>query len=200
MRLSEIRQAVTLLDNEWELGEVDTRTNGRVCAWLYLLEILAESEKIVVATVDKRVVGFAGYAKWNSENKKIRKKLYQICRSIILYSPLVKNREALVRYNDNYDYVPAKMAEALEGEVSILLVDEEFRGRGLGKRLLSEVFELARKDGMRNIQILTDESCNFHFYERMGCEKYYETEIENQEYGRLGKVSIEKAYVFVKWL
>lgn len=200
MRLSEMRQAVTLLDEEWELGQEASRTSGRVCAWLYLLEVLAESEKIVVAKIGNEVVGFAGYAKWGSKNRRIQKKFYEWWRKAILYSPAVKDRDELIRYNDNYDYVPARMAAELEGEVSILLVDAKYRGKGLGKKLLDDIFRLAKADGMRNLQILTDESCNFHFYEKMGCEKHYETVIENREYGRLGKTSTEKAFVFVKWL
>ena len=30
---------------------------------------------------------------------------------------------------------------------------------------------------MKNIQILTDESCNYKFYEVCGCKKIYETQI-----------------------
>ena len=48
--------------------------------------------------------------------------------------------------------------------------------------------------------ILTDESCNFKFYENCGCEKIYETIVKNQEYGKLGNISSEKAFIYEKRL
>ena len=53
---------------------------------------------------------------------------------------------------------------------------------------------------MKNLQILTDESCNYEFYEKCGCQKIYETMIENTEYGKLGKIEAEKAFIYEKKL
>ena len=63
-----------------------------------------------------------------------------------------------------------------------------------------EVFKMAKKDNMKNLQILTDESCNYEFYEKCGCQKIYETMIENTEYGKLGKIEAEKAFIYEKKL
>ena len=71
---------------------------------------------------------------------------------------------------------------------------------GIGKKILSEVFELAKNDNMKNLQILTDESCSYYIYESLGCKKVYETIVENKEYGKLGSVSTEKAYIYEKVL
>lgn len=40
-----MKQAVNLLANEWDLGKTSSRAKGNVCAWIYLLEILEETEK-----------------------------------------------------------------------------------------------------------------------------------------------------------
>lgn len=63
-----------------------------------------------------------------------------------------------------------------------------------------EVFKRAKKDNMKKLQILTDESCNYHFYEKCGCQKIYETMIENTEYGKLEKIKAEKAFIYEKIL
>ena len=47
--------------------------------------------------------------------------------------------------------------------------------------LASGVVYYAKNDNMKNIQILTDESCNFKFYEACGCNKVYEKVINNGE-------------------
>ena len=49
-----------------------------------------------------------------------------------------------------------------------------------------------------NLQILTDESCNFRFYENCGCGKVYETIVKNQEYDKLGSISSERAFIYEK--
>ena len=81
-----------------------------------------------------------------------------------------------------------------------MLVDKSYRGKGIGKRLLLKVFEYAKKDNMKNLQILTGESCNFKFYETCGCKRVYETIVKNQEYGKLGNISGEKAFIYEKKL
>ena len=66
----------------------------------------------------------------------------------------------------------------------MLILDKKCRGKGIGKKLLEQVFELAKKDNMKNLQILTDESCSWQVYEKLGCQRIYETVVENKEYGK----------------
>ena len=63
-----------------------------------------------------------------------------------------------------------------------------------------KIFEYAKKDNMKTIEILTDESCNFKFYEKCGCKKIYETVIPNNEPDVLGNTSSEIGYIFEKKL
>lgn len=51
---------------------------------------------------------------------------------------------------------------------------------------------------MKNLQILTDESCNWKFYESCGCEKVYETIVENKEVNKLGSSINERAFIYEK--
>lgn len=53
----------------------------------------------------------------------------------------------------------------------VIVIDKNYRGKSIGKKLLLEAFNLAKKDNRKNLQILTDESCNFKFYENCGCKK-----------------------------
>lgn len=66
--------------------------------------------------------------------------------------------------------------------------------------MLSEVFELAKKDNMKNLFILTDDSCSYYIYESLGCNKIFDTVVENKEYGKLGSISSERAYIYEKLL
>ena len=59
------------------------------------------------------------------------------------------------------------------------------------------MFEKARRNNMKKLQILTDESCNYKFYESLGYKKIYETVITNKE--TLNKET-EMAFIYEKRL
>ena len=196
----EMKQAVNLLTNEWNLGKKECGATGNICAWIYLFSVLEESEKIVTYSDGRKLVGFSGYSKNNSKKHLLKKKFYAVIKNKLYKSKDIKDLNALKEYENNYDYLPRELENYFDGEVSILLVDKSYRGKGIGKKLLLKVFEYAKKDNMKNLQILTDESCNFKFYETCGCERIYETIVKNQEYGKLGNMSSEKAFIYEKKL
>ena len=128
------------------------------------------------------------------------KEFYKIVKNRLYKSKSIKNLEALKEYENNYNYVPKELKNYFDGEVSILIVDKDYRGKKIGEKLLIEVFELAKKDNMKNLQIMTDESCNYKFYENLGCKKVYETIVENKEIGQIGNGYTEKAFIYEKKL
>ena len=200
MKYNEMKQAVNLLANEWDLGKKEAGAEGNICAWIYLMDLLEESEQIVTYKSGNKLIGFCGYSKQSSHKKIIKKKIYKIIGNILKKSKKIKNKNAINKYYNNYNYVPEELENYFDGEVSILIVDKNYRGKNIGKKLLFEIFEMAKKDNMKNLQILTDESCNYKFYEKCGCKKIYETIIENKEYGILGQITSEKAFIYEKTL
>ncbi len=200
MKYNEMKQAVNLLANEWDLGKKEAGAEGNICAWIYLMDLLEESEQIVTYKSGNKLIGFCGYSKQSSHKKIIKKKIYKIIGNILKKSKKIKNKDAINKYCNNYNYVPEELKNYFDGEVSILIVDKNYRGKNIGKKLLFEIFEMAKKDNMKNLQILTDESCNYKFYEKCGCKKIYETIIENKEYGILGQITSEKAFIYEKTL
>lgn len=200
MNYNEMKQAVKLLSKEWNLGKKEAEANNDICAWIYLLDILQESEKIIKYKEGNKLIGFCGYSKESSNKHKVSKEFYKIVKNRLYKSKSIKNLEALKEYENNYNYVPKELKNYFDGEVSILIVDEDYRGKKIGEKLLIEVFELAKKDNMKNLQIMTDESCNYKFYENLGCKKVYETIVENKEIGQIGNGYTEKAFIYEKKL
>lgn len=198
MNLVEMKQSVDMLYDEWDLGKTLSHSKGKVCAWIYLFEILEETEKMVIEKEHSKVIGICGYAKWNSKKHIIRKNFFHILKTILIWSPLVKDKKAIYQYSNDYDYTPDELANYFDGEISILILNSNYRGKGIGKKMLSQVFEYAKNDNMKNIQILTDESCNFKFYEACGCSKIYEKVINNGEPGKCGNTSSEIGYIYEK--
>lgn len=200
MKFKDMKQAVALLYKEWNLGKKESGATGNICAWIYLMEILSETEQFVIYKEKNKLIGFGGYSNTNSKRHFIRKKIYEFIGKQLYRSKDIKDINGLKQYYDNYDYTPKEMNNYFDGELSILIVDEVYRGKGIGQKILTKVFELARNDGMKNIQILTDDSCNYKFYELQGCDKVYETVVKNEEYGILGKINTGKAFIYEKKL
>ena len=44
MKIKDMKQAVDLLVNEWNLGAKESGANKKLCAWIYLMELLKETE------------------------------------------------------------------------------------------------------------------------------------------------------------
>ena len=68
------------------------------------------------------------------------------------------------------------------------------------ENLLLEIFQLAKNDNMKNLSILTDDSCNYKFYEKHECNQVYKTKIKNFETDKLGNIQEENAYVYERKL
>lgn len=200
MKYNEMKQAVKLLSKEWNLGKKEAGADNDICAWIYLFDVLQESERIIKYKDGNKLIGFCGYSKEYSNKHKLSKMFYGFVKNRLYKSKSIKNLKAFKEYENNYNYIPEKLKNHFDGEVSILIVDEDYRGKKIGKKLLLDVFELAKKDNMKNIQIVTDESCNYKFYESLGCNKVYETIVENKEIEQLGNGYTEKAFIYEKKL
>ena len=200
MRFKDMKQAVRLLESEWNLGAKESGTSKYLCAWIYLMEILEESEQFVYYKENGKLLGFAGYSNNNSKKHLFKKRFYRCIKKQLYKSKKIKDINALHEYYDNYFYVPDELKDYFDGEVSMLIIDKSLRGRGIGKKILSNIFELTKKDSLKNLQILTDDSCSYYIYEALGCKRIYETVVKNKEYGKLGAITEESAYIYEKKL
>lgn len=199
MKLSEMFQTVDLLYDEWDLGKTEAKAKGKICAWIYLMEILEEAEDIIMHKEKNKLIGIGGYVKENSNKSKIRKRFYKTIKKILLKSPIIKNKSELYKYLEYYEYTPKQLENKFDGEINILIVDKKYRRKGIGKKLLLKIFENAKKEKIKRLKILTDEACNFKFYEKYGCKKIYETVIPNGEPNKC-KGNITKGFIYEKVL
>ena len=60
MTIKEMKQAIKLLSKEWNLGKQEAEADNDICAWIYLLDILQESEKIITYKLGNKLIGFCG--------------------------------------------------------------------------------------------------------------------------------------------
>lgn len=89
----------------------------------------------------------------------------------------MKDKKAFARYNELYDKIESKFDNKYDGDIIIFIVDKKYQGNGYGSELLKMIFNLARKDNMKKLKIVTDDDCNYKYYERLGFKKIYEEPI-----------------------
>ena len=112
MYYSEMKQAVKLLANEWNLGKKECGATGNICAWIYLFTVLEESEKIVTCKDGRKLIGFSGYSKDNSKKHLLKKKFYTIMKNKLYKSKDIKDfacdtaLEEIYRDNKYIYYLP----------------------------------------------------------------------------------------------
>lgn len=78
MKLKDMKQAVNLLENEWDLGEKESGDSRHLCAWIYLMEILEKTEQFVYYRENGKLLGFAGYSKNNFKEVFVKEKILYI--------------------------------------------------------------------------------------------------------------------------
>ena len=196
MWLFYITKMVDLLDKQWDLGKEKSGAQGKICAWLYLCEILSEAEKVYIKVENRKFIGYSAYSKWESSRHILRKTFFKNLSKLLLNSKKIKNKKAIEEYNKYYEFVPKELQGHFDGEIAMLIVNADFRGKGYGKYLLQKCFDGAKKQHIKTLQILTDESCNYKIYEKMGCKKVYELTIPIGEPGRIR----EENYIYEKIL
>ncbi len=200
MKLKFIKPALNLLMDEWNLGAKESGAPKNLCALIYLFELIEKSEYFIYYTENNRLYGFASYSKKNSKKHIVRKKLASLIRKILLKSKKIKDLAAFEKYNNSYDYIPDNLKNTFDGEILILILDKSLRGKGLVKNLLLETYKEARKNNIKNLYILTDDSCTYDIYENTGCKKIFETSISTTEYGTSKIATDECAYIYEKRL
>ena len=129
-----------------------------------------------------------------------KEKTIYFLKNVLIRSPLIKNKKAIYEYIKAYNYIPKELENYFDGEISILIVDKNYRERHIGEKMILNIFNKVRNDNMKNLEILSDDSCNFKFYERMNCKKIYEKTITNGEPDNYGNMTSKKAYIYEKIL
>ena len=118
----------------------------------------------------------------------------------------IKDLDALKVYENNYDYLPKELENYFDGEVSILIVDKDYRGKNIGQKLLIELFKLCKENAIHTALdtsgILFD-SNNKKFEELI---KYVDLvlldikHIDNEKHIELTTKSNKNALEFAKFL
>lgn len=188
------KECINILDKEWDLGKTSAEVKGNISARIYMLEILIYSTEIIVCLDNEKVIGFAAYDKYNDKGNFFKKSFLTIIRRLMFHSHKIKYKDRLKEYYSAYDYTPSTLNGKFDGELIMLITRNDYRGKGIGNKLFSEICKMAKNNNLKNISIDTGDSCNWKFYEVNNCKRIYETYIEK------GEMPKEKVYIYEKVL
>lgn len=91
-----------------------------------------------------------------------------------------------IRTIDSTDRDLRRMVGRTDGQLLLLIVAEEMRGRGIGMALYEHAMDEMRREGCRSVLIFTDDDCGYSFYDRDGCIKLGERTVRlDSEYLRM---------------
>lgn len=68
--------------------------------------------------------------------------------------------------------------QEFDGELVLFIVDQNYRAKGIGKKLIELFFQYMKQTQTKCIYLYTDTECNYGFYDKQGFEKVDERWID----------------------
>jgi len=75
------------------------------------------------------------------------------------------------RYTQIAKGLEDKVASEYEAELELFVVDEAYRGQGIGTRMFKSMIEFFHKTGVKNFFLHTDTACTYQFYDYAGLKR-----------------------------
>ncbi|MDU4911698.1 GNAT family N-acetyltransferase [Clostridium baratii] len=148
----------------------------------YLQNCILESSFSKVAEKDNKVIGII-LGKANEDNTL----LINEHESLNSYSPELKSImevkenktviNELLQIKDTYNEIIKGRKNDFQGCIQLFIVSKESRGLGIGKTLISHLFNYMRSMDVQSIYLYTDTRCNYGFYDNQNFKRLNEKEI-----------------------
>ncbi|MEG1285961.1 MAG: GNAT family N-acetyltransferase [Romboutsia sp.] len=149
---------------------------------VYLQGCILDSSFSKVAVKDNKVIGII-LGKSNNDKTHLRK-MPNIISSISALPNLIfssKENKRLVKefskVKDAYTEIIKGKEDSFDGCIQLFIVSEESRGLGVGKTLMSNLFDYMKSTHVYSIYLYTDTRCNYGFYDSQNFKRINEKEI-----------------------
>ena len=159
-----------MLEEIWEIDKFtasDSKTTNRIISSI-LYSDLANQNYSEVAVLNGKVVGVL-LARINDVREphtlwKLKTKYHSFC-----LKTLRKNKTGCTEYLKVDSSFKKLLAQnTSDSELIFFMVDGNLRGKGVGKTLLSNYMNEGRRQGIRDLCLVTDTQCNYEYYNRTG--------------------------------
>ncbi|MGL6173098.1 MAG: GNAT family N-acetyltransferase [Cellulosilyticaceae bacterium] len=177
-----------LINSAWHFERFATHERIREdILEIYLRNCLIEQTFNTVVEDEGKVIGILlGRSEKAYKKYKVNPHTLPIMYRIIKFCFSEQARQATKGYKNfskAYKDLMADRAQLFDGELVLFIVNEAYRGQGIGKQLTQMFFEYMKQTDTNCIYLYTDTACNYAFYDQQGFKRIDERwiEVENLE-------------------
>ncbi|CAM4131027.1 MULTISPECIES: GNAT family N-acetyltransferase [Bacillus cereus group] len=145
----------------------------------YLHSCILGSSFSKVAEKDNKVIGviLGDSEKDKNRLKRFHNTISFAFNTLKLFITNKENREflkAFIQVQKTYKELIQGKEDQFQGCIQLFIVSEESRGLGVGKSLLSHLFQYMKKEDVTSLYLYTDNECNYEFYDRQNFQRIQE--------------------------
>lgn len=175
------RAVMEMVYEVW-FADSESKLVGHLSACNFLIHYLRQGTTLLVACEGDTMLGIMAYTNQHdapllsaAHSRKVALQamvLEHLCK-VGMYLlpkgtvPRLFNEKYFACYQRMRALVPTPGAP----EMLLLLVSQKAQGKGIGRKLMGAAEEDMRAQSLSSYYLLTDSSCNWHFYEIMGMTK-----------------------------
>lgn len=172
-----------LIDEAFEFNKwIEDKSFLNTMLDLYLQSCILDSSFAKVAEKNNAVIGIIlGSAK---KDKKRLRKFHNILNSCCSVFKLLftrkQNKKAIKSFleiDKTYKELISGKKDEFQGCVQLFIMSEKYRGLGVGKKLLGQLFNYMNDMEVNSLYLYTDNRCNYGFYDSQGFKRVSEKEI-----------------------
>lgn len=167
---SDLNVLENIIRRTWKYDTFTSPESARRLAKVYLASCLIRHTWSQAAEVNGTVAGII-LAK-NHTKRSCSLKYY--LRWFTGLCQLLSRKEGreLLHFFQHISHIDARLFRQAnrqyDGEVALFVLDEEYRGLGLGNQLFHSMLNYMKQEQLNTFFLYTDSSCNFGFYEHQG--------------------------------
>lgn len=167
-----------LKEERWSFGSYESKLKKRRCMNLYIIRSLCCSDNVYVYKNDNDLLGIIGID--YHKRKTFKKIIANMALKIFCLFITKKEKNGIYEYYFGTENV-YKGSPCCESVITLLMVDKEKRGLGVGKELIEYAENKLRKISVANIGVNTDSCCDYKFYEKMKYVRVFEGDFNEDE-------------------
>lgn len=157
----------------WHYNDLCSSKIARKMAKVFLSSCLTNQTYTQVALLNNQPIGII-----MAKNSKIHRcpfkyRIKQIRDIISLYLSTEGRQTSKIfsSVNSIDEELLNECTKKYEGEVAFFAISSKARGKGIGKRMFSNMLEYMKSQNIKDFYLYTDTSCNYVFYEHQGMIK-----------------------------
>ena len=148
----------------------------------YLQDCILESSFSKVAEKDNKVIGII-LGKANEDNSKLIEDSSPLTTNTNEIQSIIEVKEnktvinELLKIKNTYNEIIDGRKNDFQGCIQLFIVSKESRGLGIGKVLVTHLFNYMKSMNVQSIYLYTDTRCNYGFYDNQNFKRLNEKEI-----------------------